>query len=240
VVDRNREIANLIEIYLRKEGYDVIKAHSPDEAMRLAVDRKPSVITLDVMLEGVDGFDFLQQLKEHPETSQIPVVILSIVCDEGKSCRLGAANYLEKPIDQERLVGIIDDLVGTIDTPLVLVVDDDRHIVDLLSRNLKNRGFAVASAYNGLEAMAAIQRKAPDLILLDLRMPEMDGYQVIEQVKKSDVTKHIPIVVMTAYHFDREKTDILNLAAEQVAKPFKPAQLAEKVATILEHEREQE
>jgi signal transduction histidine kinase/CheY-like chemotaxis protein len=239
VVDRNPEIANLIEIYLRKEGYDIIKARSADEAMRLAIEHKPAVITLDVMLEGADGFDLLQQIKENPETSAIPVVILSIVCDEGKSCRLGAANYLEKPIDQERLIGIVDDLVGTIDSPTVLVVDDDKHIVDVLSHNLKSRGFAVAQAYNGLEAMAAIQRAIPDLILLDLRMPEMDGYQVIEQVKRSPMTKHIPIVVMTAYHFDREKTDILELAAEQVAKPFTPEALAEKVAEILEAEVKQ-
>jgi signal transduction histidine kinase/CheY-like chemotaxis protein len=239
VVDRNPEIANLIEIYLRKEGYDVMKAHSADDAMRLAIEQQPAVITLDVMLEGADGFDLLQQIKEHPRTSAIPVVILSIVCDEGKSCRLGAANYLEKPIDQERLISIVDDLVGSIESPTVLVVDDDKHIVDVLSRNLRSRGFGVASAYNGLEAMAAIQRTIPDLILLDLRMPEMDGYEVIQQVKKSDMTKHVPIVVMTAYHFDREKTDILRLAAEQVAKPFKPEQLAEKVAAILENEVKQ-
>jgi signal transduction histidine kinase/CheY-like chemotaxis protein len=236
VVDRSPEIANLIEIYLRREGYDVVKAFSAEEAVRKALSEKPDVITLDVMMEDIDGFDLLQQIKENPETSQIPVVILSIVCDEGKCCRLGAANYLEKPIDQEKLLGIVRDLVGTVDTPLVLVVDDDRHIVDLLSRNLKNRGFAVASAYNGLEALAAVEAAPPDCILLDIRMPEMDGYQVMERLKSSSETAGIPIVVMTAYHFDTDHTDILEHASGQVNKPFAAEQLVERVTALLEKE----
>lgn len=233
VIDRSPEIANLIEIYLRKHGYEVIKAYSADDAMEKAVQHRPQAITLDVMLEGVDGFDFLQRLKERSETSSIPVVILSIVCDEGKSWRLGAANYLEKPINPERLVTIMNDLLGSVSSPLVLVVDDDKNIVDVLCRTLKNSGFAVASAYNGLEAMVAIEQTRPDLILLDLRMPQMDGYQVIEAVKKSEATSGIPIVVMTAYHFDGEKTDILSMAAEHVSKPFKADVLAEKLADLV-------
>lgn len=237
VIDRSPEIANLIEIYLRKEGYDVIKAFSAEEAVRKAVEEKPHVITLDVMMDDVDGFDLLARIKENPDTAQIPIVILSIVCDEGKCFRLGAANYLEKPIDPDKLVAIVRDLAGTGVEPLVLVVDDDKHIVDVLSRNLKKRGFAVASAYNGLEALAAVEAARPDCILLDVRMPEMDGYQVIERLKTSETTAEIPIVVMTAYHFDSEKTDILNLAAEHVSKPFEVEYLAEKVAQLLEKER---
>lgn len=239
VVDRSPEIANLIEIYLRREGYDVIKAFAAEEAIDKAVQQRPQAITLDVMLEGVDGFDLLQQLKENPDTAAIPVIILSIVCDEGRSWRLGAADYVEKPIDQEKLVGVINNLVGSITTPLVLVVDDDKQIVDVLCRTLKKNGFAVASAYNGLEAMVAIERARPDLILLDLRMPEMDGYQVIERVKYDKATKDIPIVVMTAYHFDRDKTDILSMAAEHVSKPFAAEHLTEKVSELLSKERAQ-
>ncbi len=236
VVDRSPEIANLIEIYLRREGYDVVKAFTEEEAIRKALSEKPDVITLDVMMEGVDGFDLLQRIKENPDTSQIPVVILSIVCDEGKCCRLGAAHYLEKPIDHEKLLKIVNDLVAAKESPLVLVVDDDKHIVDVLCRNLKNRGLAVASAFNGLEAVAAVETKKPDCILLDLRMPEMDGYQVIERLKGNAETADVPIVVMTAYHFDTQRTDILHLAAEQVAKPFEAEQLVEKVTGLLQRE----
>jgi signal transduction histidine kinase/CheY-like chemotaxis protein len=237
VVDRSPEIANLVEIYLRRVGYDVVKASTAEDALRKAVSEKPNVITLDVMMDDVDGFDLLQRIKENRDTAQIPVVILSIVCDEGKCCRLGAANYLEKPIDQEKLVSIVGDLVGAVEAPLVLVVDDDRHIVDVLSRQLKTRGWAVAPAYDGREAIAAIDVARPDLILLDLRMPEMDGYQVIQTLKSNPDTAEIPIVVMTAYHFDTDKTDILALAAEQLSKPFAAEHLADKVTELLERDR---
>jgi signal transduction histidine kinase/DNA-binding response OmpR family regulator len=234
VIDHSPEVANLVEIYLTKEGYEVVKATSAEEAVRRAASEKPDVITLDVMMEDVDGFDLLQRIKENPDTASIPVVILSIVCDEGKCCRFGAAHYLEKPIDHEKLVGIVQDLVGAADSPLVLVVDDDKHIVDVLCRQLKTRGCAVAQAYNGLEALAAVKVKKPDLILLDIRMPEMDGYQVIERLKSAEDTNDIPIVVMTAYHFDTDKTDILSLTAEQVVKPVEVEQIAEKVSGLLD------
>lgn len=233
VVDPQPEVAQLIEIFLARQGYRVVKAHTAAEALEVASRERPRVITLDVMLEDADGFDLLQQLKSRPELDEIPVVVLSIVCDERKSWRLGAANYLEKPIDQDRLVGIIHGLVGSIDSPLVLVVDDDRSIVQALSDTLKAKGFAVAAAYDGLEAMAAVKKAPPDLILLDLRMPNMDGYQVIKALKRTKKTSDIPIVVMTAHHIDDEKTDVLAMTAAQVAKPFDVGQLAERVEAVL-------
>jgi len=234
VVDRDPEIANLVETYLLKQGYDVVQAHNAEEALALAIEVHPRVITLDVMLGDGDGFDLLQKLKDTPETTNIPVLVLSIVCDEGRSCRLGAADYLEKPIDKNRLTTIIDDLVGSVAAPVVLVVDDDRNIVDLLCRNLKTKGFSVAGAYDGAEAMAAIRKKHPDLILLDLQMPVMDGYQVIEKVKTDPATKDIPIVVMTAHQIDRSRIDILGLAQQKLDKPFSPEELARRVEALLE------
>ncbi len=235
VVDRDPEIANLVETYLVKQGYDVVKAHTAQEALEKAIEVRPRVITLDVMLDDGDGFDLLQKLKDTPETSEIPVLVLSIVCDEGRSCRLGAADYLEKPIDKRRLTTVIDDLVGSVASPVVLVVDDDRNIVDLLCRNLKSKGYSVVAAYNGAEAMAALRKKHPDLILLDLQMPVMDGYQVIEKVKTNPDTKDIPIVVMTAHQIDRSRIDILGLAQQKVDKPFSAEDLARKVESLLQN-----
>lgn len=233
VVDRDPEIANLIEIYLRRSGYEVIRAYTAQEAVRKAMEEKPHVITLDVMLDGCDGFELLQQLKDNPETTDIPVVILSVVCDEARSWRVGAADYLEKPIEPDRLVGVIRDLVGATESPTVLVVDDDEQVVSALCRTLQRRGFATVPAYNGLEAMAAVTQQSPDLILLDIRMPEMDGYEVIDRLKRSATTRDIPIVVMTAYHFDRDRTDTVKMAADQVAKPFEAEQLVAKVERLL-------
>jgi signal transduction histidine kinase/DNA-binding response OmpR family regulator len=233
VVDRDPEIADLIETYLAKRGYAVIQAHTAAEALQVALAEKPLVITLDVILDDEDGFELLQHLKDHHETENIPVVVLSIVCDEGKSCRLGAADYLEKPIDQTRLLRTIDSLVGTIASPVALVVDDDRAIVRLLTDTLRKRGFAVAAAFNGREAIAAIEKRKPDVVLLDLKMPEMDGYQVIQTVKSHPDWKDIQIVVMTAHRIDRERIDILKMAAGQLSKPLSADDIAERVEDIV-------
>jgi CheY-like chemotaxis protein len=179
------------------------------------------------------GFDLLQGFKDDERTADIPVVVLSIVCDRGRSLRLGAADYLEKPIDSSRLVGVVDGLVGAVSSPLVLVVDDDRDIVDVMARKLQARGFAVACAYDGREALQAVEAQHPDLILLDLQMPVMDGYEVIEAIKTNDETVDIPIVVMTAHRIDETKVGIIQFAADQVNKPLSAEAVAEHVERVL-------
>jgi len=235
VIDRDPYVADLIEKYLVKRGYSVVKAQTADEAMAIATRVKPGAITLDVILEGTDGFDLLHRLKEEPATSEIPVVVLSIVCDEGRSCRLGAANYLEKPIDHGRLLDMIDQLVGSVSSPVALVVDDDRDVVKFLSETLRRKGFAVIGAYDGAEAIAALeQQRKPDIIVTDLKMPKIDGYELIQTVKTTPEWADIPIVLMTAYRIDPDRIDILDLTTYHLAKPVVPEAIAEKVAELLE------
>lgn len=233
VIDSDPEIATLIETYLVRRGFEVFKAHTAEEALATAMRERPKAITLDVIMEDGDGFDLLARLKENPETSAIPVVVLSIVCDEGRSCRFGAANYLEKPIDQNRLIDIVGDLVGSADSPLALVVDDDRSVVSMLSETLRRRGFAVAPAYDGHEALAAIEARRPDIILLDLRMPRMDGYEVIRRVKTHPQWGDIPIVIMTAHAIDANQADIIAQTAGQISKPVSPDGIAAHVEQLL-------
>ena len=235
VIDHDPYVADLIETYLVKRGYSVVKAHTADEAMATAIRVKPGAITLDVILEGTDGFDLLHRLKEEPITTGIPVVVLSIVCDEGRSCRLGAANYLEKPIDHGRLLDMIDQLVGGKTSPVALVVDDDRDVVKLLSETLRQKGFAVVGAYDGAEAIASLETgMIPDIIVSDLKMPKVDGYQLIQKVKTTPAWDAIPIVVMTAHRIDPERIDILDLATYHLNKPLSPEAIAEAVGTLLE------
>jgi len=233
VIDRDPEIADLIETYLQRRGYDVVKAHTADEALALALKVRPAAITLDVILDEGDGFDLLHRLKERPETRDIPVVVLSIVCDEGRSCRMGAANYLEKPIDQTRLLKMIDEITGSIDSPVALVVDDDRDVVKVLSEMLRKKGFAVIAAYDGTEAVAALEQRIPDIIVTDLRMPKMDGYDLIQCVKTTPAWADVPIVVMTAHRIDRSRIDVLELAAHRMHKPFSPELIAEEVEALI-------
>lgn len=233
VVDNSEECANLIEAYLTARCYEVVKAFTAEDAWRLARETKPRAITLDVLLDEGAGFELLQDLKADPETRDIPVVVLSILCDEGKSARLGATGYLEKPIDRERLIDLIDKLVGPAATAVVLVVDDDRDIVDVLSRTLRQRGHAVMAAYDGREAMAAVARQRPDAILLDLRMPVMDGYEVLEALKSDPDTRDIPVAIMSAHNFDQARADVLKLATVQVSKPFDVEDLLVRVESAI-------
>jgi len=217
----------------------VVKAHTADEALAVALKVRPRAITLDVILDEGDGFDLLHRLKESPETRDIPVVVLSIVCDEGKSCRMGAANYLEKPIDQIRLLNMIDEIVGSVSSPVALVVDDDRDVVGVLSETLRKKGFAVMAAYDGNEAVAALELRIPDIIVSDLKMPKMDGYQLIQRVKKTPAWADIPILVMTAHRIDRSRVDVLELAAHRLHKPFSPELIAEEVVALIMGTREE-
>ncbi|MHB8740802.1 MAG: response regulator, partial [Coriobacteriia bacterium] len=220
VVDDNGDVANLIATYLSRRGYEVVKAFTATEAWELALELEPRVITLDVMVDQGAGFGLLERLKDDPRTRNIPVVVLSIICDEGRSERSGCTDYLEKPIDKNRLISVIDGLVGSIASPVVLVTDDDRDIVELLTHTLKQRGYAVMAAYDGKEAMAAVTRTRPDAILLDIRMPVMDGYEVLEALKTDPATADIPVVIMSAYQLDTDRSNILNLATQLIGKPF--------------------
>ncbi|MHB1451392.1 MAG: response regulator [Coriobacteriia bacterium] len=220
VVDDGEDVANLIATYLSRRGYEVIKAFNATEAWEFALELEPRVITLDVMVDQGAGFGLLEKLKADPRTRDIPVVVLSIICDEGRSERSGCTGYLEKPIDKTRLINVIDGLVGSIASPVVLVTDDDRDIVELLTHTLKQRGYAVMAAYDGKEAMAAVARTRPDAILLDIRMPVMDGYEVLEALKTDPATADIPVVIMSAYQLDTDRSNILNLATQLIGKPF--------------------
>jgi DNA-binding response OmpR family regulator len=239
VIDRDPEIADLIETYLQRRGYDVVKAHNADDALAVALKVKPRAITLDVILDQGDGFDLLHRLKESPETRDIPVVVLSIVCDEGRSCRMGAANYLEKPIDQGRLLKMIDEICGSVSSPVALVVDDDRDVVRVLSETLRKKGFAVIAAYDGNEAVAALGQRIPDIIVSDLKMPKMDGYELIQRVKTTPEWAEIPILVMTAHRIDRNRIHILELAAYRMHKPFSPQLIADEVEALIMGTREE-
>ena len=146
---------------------------------------------------------------------------------------MGAANYLEKPIDQSRLLKMIDEIAGSIDSPVALVVDDDRDVVKVLSETLRKKGFSVMAAYDGTEAIAALEKRMPDIIVTDLKMPKMDGYDLIHKVKTTEAWKEIPILVMTAYRIDRSRVDILELAAHRLHKPFSPEMIADEVEALI-------
>ncbi len=235
VVDDEPEIAMLLQIYLEKEGYNVVKAFSGEEALEVVRDEKPDLITLDIMMDKMNGFEVLQELKDRSDMTNIPVVVLSIVSDEYRGIKLGAVDYLTKPINVEKLSKTVGDILRYAGTSKkILIVDDDKDLVRLIQEILTDKNYNTIVAYNGLEGVIAAKKENPDLILLDIKMPELNGYEVIRKLKGAEETCKIPIVVMTAYEFDKTQTETLSLVEEQILKPFSIDIIATKVREVFE------
>lgn len=235
VVEDEPDIANLVAHHLREEGYEVSMCGRGDEVMDIALREKPHLITLDIRLPGKDGFEVLGELKANPETSDIPVVILSIVPDPDRAYRLGAVDYLGKPVDEKRLINTIHSILFAHD--LVLVCDDNEDTQKLLREVLERNGFVARAVSDGRQVLAVAEKERPGLILLDLKMPGLDGYSVLEQLKRNPNTTDIPVIVMTASiaedKIKRERALALG-AAKFMTKPFSIPDLVEEVRKTLE------
>ena len=242
VVDDDEHIVQLLRHQLETEGYRVLTAQRGEDVFQLAITEQPDLITLDILLANMNGFEVLEQLKEDPTTSDIPVIIVSVVSDaETRGLALGAVGYIGKPFEEHQVLSQIHGVLTSLGTgehaPLnhVLVVDDDRHIVDWLKEALTNSGFVVQGAYNGSEALALAREDSPDLILLDLKMPDMDGYEVIRHLRQEHITRNIPVIVITGTPIDDDydHIKILGMGVEHMlTKPFSVETLVEEIKRV--------
>jgi PAS domain S-box-containing protein len=216
VIDDDATARDLMRRYLAKEGFDVATAANGEEGLRMARELKPSVITLDVLLPGIDGWSVLQELQADPELAAIPVVMMSILDEQTKGYNLGASDYMTKPVDRDRLRKLLDKYRTQEDGRTVLVVEDDQATRETLRRALAGDGWQVAEAVNGREAMARLAELRPDLILLDLIMPEMDGFEFLAEKRKAEALREIPVVVLTAADLSEQDLQRLNGGVERV------------------------
>ena len=196
VIDDDESVHDMIRRSLGKQEFRVISAATSSEGLRLAREIRPDAITLDVMMPGSDGWTVLSELKSDPETAKIPVVMVTVVDDKNLGYSLGASDYFTKPIDRERLVASLSTLCGLRGS--ALVVDDDADTRELLQRSLTGQGWEVRLAENGRMALERMKERAPDAILLDLMMPEMDGFAFLEELRQHSGWKSIPLIVITS------------------------------------------
>jgi signal transduction histidine kinase/DNA-binding response OmpR family regulator len=210
VVDDEKATRDLIGRSLQKEGFRVLPAASGEEAVQLAREKRPDAISLDVLMPGMDGWTVLRTLKGDPVTAAIPVVMVSMLDDRDIGCALGAADYLTKPIDRERLVAALRRFRRGYTPRPVLVVEDDPATREVVRRVLERDGWIVSEAENGRVALESLAHAAPDLIILDLMMPEMDGFQFVSELRRSEAGRRIPVVVMTAKEITAEDHRRLN------------------------------
>jgi signal transduction histidine kinase/CheY-like chemotaxis protein len=213
VIDDEEAVRDLMQRFLTRERFGVATASSGAEGLRLAREIMPDAITLDVMMPGLDGWAVLAALKADPETADIPVIMLTMLDDRNLGYALGASDYLTKPLDRERLAAVLGRYRR--DLP-VLVVDDDEPLRQLMRRILEREGFTVTEADNGRVALERAREAAPGLVVLDLMMPEMDGFEFVAEFRRHESWRAIPIIVVTAKDVSDEDRERLNGGVERI------------------------
>ena len=216
VVDDDPAVRDLLARFLRAEGFGVLVAASGEEGLRLARQHHPALITLDVLMPGVDGWSVLTTLKGDPATADIPVVLLTILDDRDLGFALGATDYLTKPIQRERLMALVRKYVPRDERRRALVIDDDAATREMLRRMLERDGWTVAEAANGLAGLERVAALPFDLVLLDLMMPELDGFRFVERLRAEPAGRAIPVLVVTAKDLTEEERRRLNGKVEKV------------------------
>jgi PAS domain S-box-containing protein len=197
VVDDNPSMRKLICSQLELAGYLVAEADGGASALQLARLLQPQLITLDVMLPDLDGFDVIQVLRNDPLTRDLPVLFISATSERDRALELGGSAFITKPFTNDELIGQVRALLAPRQRR-VLVVDDDYHVRPTLARLLQRGGFQVAEAADGRAGLELVERQPPDLVLLDIRMPDIDGYEVLRRLKQNPLHQHIPVVILTA------------------------------------------
>ena len=178
--------------------------------MRLARELRPAVITLDVLMPGMDGWQVLAALKADPDLALIPVIILTMLDDRDLGYALGASAFLTKPVDRERLIAVLKQYEPERSEGTVLIVEDDAATRETLRHALTKAGWTVAEAENGRVALACIAAQVPALILLDLMMPEMDGFDIVAALGGRTEWRRVPVIVLTARDLTAEDRARLN------------------------------
>jgi CheY-like chemotaxis protein len=209
-------------------------AQRGDEAIEMAQRERPDLITLDVLLPDADGFGVLEQLKSNPITRGIPVIVVSILQDRDDGLRLGAVDYITKPIDKEQLMRAVRRVLVRGGT--VLVVDDDKDNLALMREALRAHNFGVRTTTQGKRALRVAREVRPALILLDLKMSDMDGYTILKKLKDDPATQNIPVIMVTGSTVidDAKRQKVLALgAASFMAKPFSVEGLINEIETVL-------
>ncbi len=215
VVDDDQSVLDLTERFLTREGFSVVTASGGHEGLRLARELHPAAITLDVMMPDLDGWTVLAAIKGDPELSDIPVILLTIVDEKNRGYSLGATDYMVKPVDRERLTSVLRNICGAVGRQ-VLVVDDDDMMRRGMRQSLEQDGWQVSEAENGRVALARLTETRPDVIVLDLMMPEMDGFEFLVEMRSRAEWRDIPVLVVTAKDLTAEERSRLNGHVERV------------------------
>ena len=244
VVDDDTTVTYVIKGLLMAHGHSVIVANDGRDALRLARERHPDLIIMDIIMPNIDGLQIADILQHDPQTREIPVMVLSVAKSEEEAYKAGASAYLPKPISMEKLVGTVTQLLMARKLVKrmynVLIVDDDPAICAVCREVLEKQGYAVVEAASGSDAMDHLQKTTFDLVLLDVMLPDFDGFQVTEKIRDNRDMQDLPIIFISARGKTTDKVHALKLGADDyMVKPFDALELGARVDTVIKRkERE--
>ena len=235
VIDDDAIARDLIADNLKLAGFSVVTAAGGLEGLKLARDLRPLAITLDVMMPDLDGWSVLAALRQDVELAEIPVIMVTILDERRRAAELGAAGYLTKPIDRQRLQRMIERFRAPTRPTRILMVEDDELQRERVRGWLEGQQWIVQEAENGPQALASLQAAEPDLILLDLMMPEMDGFAVVAALQKETAWRDIPVIVITSLDLDAKDRERLSSGVQSVLvkEMFQPADLINHIRQIV-------
>jgi signal transduction histidine kinase/CheY-like chemotaxis protein len=235
VIDDDETVRDLMDRFLVKEGFSVITAANGIEGLKRAREVHPAAITLDVMMPDLDGWTVLAALKGDPELADIPVILVTIVDEKARGFALGATDYMVKPIDRERLASVLRTLCGDRPAPHALVVEDDETTRSVIRQTLQRAGWSVAEAEHGRWGLDRVAERRPDVIVLDLMMPEMNGFDFLGALRGNPEWRAIPVLVLTAMDLTDEDRRRLNGEVERILQKGASAreELLDEVGRVL-------
>jgi DNA-binding response OmpR family regulator len=216
VVEDEDDSFDTLSAYLQSAGYLPIRARSGEEALKLARSMKPLAITLDLVLSGMDGWNVLRALKSDALTANMPVIIVSMIDNRELGLAIGADDYFVKPVDWSRFMKRLGDITGPHRAAKLLLIDDDAAVHAMLEQELSREGYVLETAMSGAEGLLRAEETRPDVIILDLMMPEMSGFEVAEALRARESTSRIPILVLTAKDLTKEDRDRLRQGTSAV------------------------
>ncbi len=234
VIEDDHDVAQLIRLHLSGNGREILVAQRGEEAVEVARRERPDLITLDVLLPDTDGFAVLESLKADPLTKDIPVIIVSVFSDRDECLRMGAVDYVTKPINEKRLLRAVRRVLVKRGT--ILAIDDNEDTLSLLRQVLGDNGFTVRTVNRGQQALKTARDVRPALIMLDLRMPDLDGQVVLKRLRQDPITQDIPVIVMTGSTIldDAKRCKVLSMGANGLmSKPFSVHELVQEVEIVL-------
>ena len=216
VIDDEPSVRDLMTKQLNSQSIQAVTAADGEEGLRLAREQTPDLIFLDVLMPKMDGWAVLTALKADPKLAEVPVIMLTMMTNQEMGYLLGASEYLQKPIDRNRLLALLDKYKPSPDEDGVLIVEDDEPTRQVLRRTMERQGWTVTEANNGVVGLDRLRGRRPSLILLDLMMPEMDGFEFLAELRQQPQFQAIPVVVLTSKDLTADERALLSGKVERI------------------------